>query len=261
MCALLTGCSDSAEPAASQQVTANFLPDATALPAASATASDEPQIQFAIETTEAPLAAIADATVTPNPDILAAVEDATATPAPTATIEPTPEIETTASPSPTPATVYANYNYTALTDTSFGFVLAYPTTWQNLPGKYTVCFQEQVPEGDFPARVAVTSKKLPHKPESETIVKQFQLYAQQIYAQYDPATFEFSDLGSGTFMGRNAYAISYLAYSGDTEVKGYMCCCAIDYTLYVYHFCSAYDDFEAMTPVMTRIRDSVSLVQ
>lgn len=257
----LTGCSSGGDTVISQEV-GNFQPDATAIPAAATPASDpataEPE---PVQPTDAPLASVADATATPNPEMMAAVNSATATPEPEATASHTPEIEVTPTPEPTVASVYAGYSYAALTDTSFGFVLDYPSNWRNLPGKYTACFKEQVAEGDFAARVAVTSKKLAHKPESETVVKQFKLYAQQIYNQYDPKTFEFSDLKNCTFMGKKGYEITYLAYAGDVEVKGYMCCCAIDYTVYVYHFCSSYDDYEAMTPVLTRIRDSVALAQ
>lgn len=252
ICTLLTaglsGCSNSAEPAPAQQNEANFMPDATDPPAVMTTynivATKEP---FFPASTDVLLSAVADSTATPDPDMPAATDE------PEITAEPTPE--------PTVASEYASYNYAALTDTSFGFVLDYPILWQNLPGKYTVCFEEQPTDGDFPARVAVTSKKMPHKPQRETVVEQFQLFAQQIYAQYDPDTFEFSDLTPATFMGRDGYSIEYLAYSGDIEVKGYMCCCAVDYTIYVFHFCSSYNDYEDFSPVLTRIRNSVAPVE
>lgn len=238
----LSGCSNESEPAVTQQDSANFLPDATVLTTAAPTNTPAP--------TEAPLASVADATATPSPELLFGLDE--------------PDSEATATPEPiampTAASPYADYNYTALTDTSFGFVLTYPTTWRNLPGKYTICFEEQVSEGDFPARVAVTSKKMPHKPDAETAAEQFQAYAHTIYKQYDPKTFEFGELTPTTFMGKNAYEIGYLAYSDDIEVQGYMCCCAIDYTIYVFHFCSSYNDYEDMQPVRIRIRDSVSLV-
>lgn len=251
----LTGCSDVNSTQTQVQDEANFLPDVTANPV-SVTATPEPL--FAIPT-DAPLASIADSTATPNPDMMAALEDATAEP--TADITAEPEVKATFTPEPTVVSPYSGYSYAALTDASFGFTLDYPANWRNMPGKYTACYKEQVAEGDFPARVAVTSKKMPHKPESETVVKQFQSYAQNIYKQYDPETFEFSDLTERTFMGKKGYEITYLAYSGDIEVKGYMCCSATEYTIYVYHFCSAYDDYGDMTPVMVRIRDSVKTAE
>ncbi|MBQ9952317.1 MAG: hypothetical protein IJO98_09290 [Clostridia bacterium] len=283
LCMSLTGCSDGSSVSSAPTQQPNFLPDATALPVDSGSAAEVLQTQptaepiFAIPaeedteeeplfgldtetTTEEPLFGLDTETATEEPlfgldeETLPSVEDATAEP----TEEPTPE--PTMTPAPTVYSPYASYTYASLMDTSFGFVLNYPSTWRNLPGKYTVCFEEITGEGDFPARVAVTRKKLPHKPSSETLAKQFQAYVQQVCSQYDPKTFELSDLNSNTtFMKRDGYSIGYLAYSGDTEVQGYMCCCAIDYTVYVFHFCSTYEDFEPMKPVLTRIRDSVSL--
>lgn len=248
--AILSGCSNGSAPDAAEQA-ANFLPESTAVPAgatAAPFADLDPELP---DTVDIPLDSVVDATVAPEEDAAEAEPDA-------AEAAPDPVVEA----QPTVASAYADYNYAMLTDTSFGFVYSYPTTWKNLPGKYTVCFQEQPTDGDFPARVAVTSKKLAHKPDSDTTVKQFQAYAKEIYSQYDPSTFEFSALNSNaTFMGKQAYSITYLAYSGDIEIKGYMCCCAIDYTLYVFHFCSSYDDYEAMGSVMTRMRDSVTRVK
>ena len=57
------------------------------------------------------------------------------------------------------------------------------------------------------------------------------------------------------------YAITYLAYSGDIEVEGYMICCAIGRAIYAFHFCASYDDYQAMASVMTRMRDSVALAE
>lgn len=226
--AMLAGCSNDRTPVADEEVSANFLPDSTA-------------------------AATEDASATPEPTLPAAID---------IPLEGPQDLPLEDAVLPNAAPSFADYSYATLTDTSFGFVFAYPTTWRNLPGKYTVCFQEQPSDGDFPARVAVTSKTLAHKPDSDTVLSQFQAYAKLIYDQYDPNTFEFGELDSSTtFMGKQACAITYLAYSGDIEIQGYMCCCAIDYTLYVFHFCSSYSDYEAMGSVMTRMRDSVTLVK
>ncbi len=258
ICALLmlTGCSNETPPAA-QQADANFQPETTAIPNATSLISStaEPTLSPVIDE---PLQAPIDATATPNAAMLAGMEDE-----PEATPEAAPrETESVPEVPPTPESPYLGYNYAQLDDDAFGFTLNYPTAWINLPGKYTACFQEQTLDGSFPARVAVTSKRLAHKPDDDAVVKQFQAFAKQIYAGYDPKTFEFGELQSKVpFMGKNGHSITYLAYSGDTEIKGYMCCCAIDYTVYVFHFTASYDDYESMTPVMTRIRDSVALAK
>ena len=259
MALCLSGCSDVSNSTPAQEA-GNFLPDATANPAAAAVNQSTPEPLFSIPT-DAPLSAVSDATVAPNPEMMALVDDATAEPDPTA--EPTVGPDAAAAPTAEPAVAspYSGYSYAALTDPTFGFVLDYPANWRNLPGKYTACYEEQVAEGDLAARIAVTAKKMPHKPESETVVKQFQSYAETIYEQFDPETFEFSDLTEKSFMGKKGYEITYLAYEGDIEVKGYMCCSATDYTIYVYHFRCAYDDYEDMSPVLTRVRDSVKVAQ
>lgn len=259
----LSGCSGIGDTVKTQQ-TGNFQPDVTANPAGTTAPTGVPATDvptLSLEDDEEPLGSVADTTATPNPDMMAAVDTATATPEPTQEPTDAPEAVVTPSPEPTVVSAYAGYSYSALTDSAFGFLMDYPSNWRNLPGKYTACFEEPVADQDFPARIAVTSKKMAHKPEKNTVVKQFKLYAQQIYKQYDPSTFEFGELTECKFMGKSGYAINYLAYSGDIEVKGYMCCSAIDYTIYVYHFCSSYEDYEPMTPVLTRVRDSVTLAK
>ena len=165
-------------------------------------------------------------------------------------------------PTPTSSVDLSTYRFQQLTDTSFGFTFEYPTHWVNLPGKYTVCFREPVEEDDFPARVTVTKKALVHTPKAEKVLAQFQSFAQTIYAQYDPSTFELGELNtSARFMGQSAYEITYLAYSGDVEIKGYMICCAVDKSIYVYHFCASYPDYTAMESMMGRMRDSVAVVK
>ena len=187
----------------------------------------------------------------------AAQEDGTA-----AESKADPGNDTFAEPSPTPGIDVSSYRFQRLTDTSFGLTFEYPTHWINVPGKYTVCFREEVEDGDYPARVAITRKTLAHSPSSERVLAQFQSFAQIIYGQYDPSTFELGELNaSARFLGQNAYEITYLAYSGDVEVKGYMICTNVDKYVYVFHFCAPYDDYAAMEPMMRQLRDSVTLAQ
>lgn len=155
----------------------------------------------------------------------------------------------------------SGYTYATTTDDSFGFLFTYPTHWINVPGKHTVCFRESVEADDFPARVAVTQKAFAHTPKSATVLKEFQSFAQYIYNEYDPSTFEWGELNSAAVLMENpAYEIEYLAYSGDIEVRGYMACVALKHTIYIFHFCASFDDFTAMEPVMIRMRDSIQIV-
>ena len=183
--------------------------------------------------------------------------------------EPSGDAEAEAEPVPTPtsAAAYAAslyqtsaYSLATLADTSFGFTFSYPSTWKNLPGKSTVCFEAD-DGSEFPARVAVTRKTLIHTPTDETIFKQFQSFAQVVYKQYDPDTFEYSTVNNrAVFMGRAAYEVSYMAYAGDVEVQGYIICCAIEKSMYVFHFCASYDDYRTLNPVMVRMRESCAVI-
>ena len=239
--ATLSGCSNSSDTAADQPPL-NTVPESTV--------TTEFVDAFMPDVMDVPV----DATAEPAADVPdeSIVPESTDTPAEAAT--ETPAAQATAAP-------YA-YTLTALTDSTFGFVCAYPSGWKNLPGKYTVCFREEVSGDDFPARMAVTRKRLAHAPKFSRLLTQFQEYAETVRAQYDSKTFEYGDLNSSAaFLGQPAYEITYLAYSGDVEVKGYMICTNVDKYVYVFHFCAPYDDYAAMEPMMRQLRDSVTLAQ
>ena len=239
--ATLSGCSNNSNSAADQPPL-NTVPEST-VTTEFADAFMPDVMDVPVDATAEPAADVPDESIVP---------ESTDTPAEAAT--ETPAAQATAAP-------YA-YTLTALTDSTFGFVCAYPSGWKNLPGKYTVCFREEVSGDDFPARMAVTRKRLAHAPKFSRLLTQFQEYAETVRAQYDSKTFEYGDLNSSAaFLGQPAYEITYLAYSGNVEVKGYMICTNVDKYVYVFHFCAPYDDYAAMEPMMRQLRDSVTLAQ
>ena len=239
--ATLSGCSNSSDTAADQPPL-NTVPEST-VTTEFADAFMPDVMDVPVDATAEPAADVPDESIVPE-----------STDAPAEAATETPAAQATAAP-------YA-YTLTALTDSTFGFVCAYPSGWKNLPGKYTVCFREEVSGDDFPARMAVTRKRLAHAPKFSRLLTQFQEYAETVRAQYDSKTFEYGDLNSSAaFLGQPAYEITYLAYSGDVEVKGYMICTNVDKYVYVFHFCAPYDDYAAMEPMMRQLRDSVTLAQ
>ena len=239
--ATLSGCSNSSDTAADQPPL-NTVPEST-VTTEFADAFMPDVMDVPVDATAEPAADVPDESIVPE-----------STDAPAEAATESPAAQATAAP-------YA-YTLTALTDSTFGFVCAYPSGWKNLPGKYTVCFREEVSGDDFPARMAVTRKRLAHAPKFSRLLTQFQEYAETVRAQYDSKTFEYGDLNSSAaFLGQPAYEITYLAYSGDVEVKGYMICTNVDKYVYVFHFCAPYDDYAAMEPMMRQLRDSVTLAQ
>lgn len=258
----LSGCSSVSTTIDTNGEGGSFQPETTVVP--SITAEPDPE-SWVPEILDLPLDE--DSAAQPAPEAAEPSPDAAA-PSPEADAAgqtPVPTLVPTTAPSPSPTPVgsadISGYTYQTLTDTSFGFVYTYPTCWVNVPGKSTVCFREVVEPDDFPARVAVTSKRMAHTPKSDTVLSQFQSYAQYIYAQFDPTTFEWGDLNTNArFLGEKAFEITYLAYSGDIEIKGYMICTNVGRLIYVYHFCASYDDYAVMETMMGRMRDSVTII-
>ena len=54
-------------------------------------------------------------------------------------------------------------------------------------------------------------------------------------------------------------SVTYLAYWGDIEVKGFVIGCAVGRTLYVLHFSASYADYAAMESMLNYIVRSVTL--
>ena len=164
-----------------------------------------------------------------------------------------------ASSSSTPIDI-GTYQYLALMDDNVDFTFNYPSHWENVPGVYTVCFREPVEPGDFPARVAITRKRLVHTPDDIALMEQMTSYIKSVYKQYDAKTFQTSIPDTeATFMGQHALANTYLAYWGDVEVKGFVIGCAVDRTLYVFHFCASYPDYVALQGVLQYMLQSAKL--
>ena len=189
--------------------------------------------------------------------LLADVPDEAPAPQP----EPVPEGEGEPTPTPRPVVDTSTYQYSALTDTSLGFTFNYPSHWENVPGVYTVCFREKVEPGDFPARVAITAKKLVHTPDEQVITEELTSYLRMVHKQYEAASFQAGTPSTEeTFLGKPAMSNTYLAYSGENEVKGYIIGTAVGRTMYVLHFCATYDDYGAMESMMRYMVKSAELV-
>ena len=153
-------------------------------------------------------------------------------------------------------------SYTALNDPDMKMTFNYPSNWVNVPGIYTVCYREQVEPGDFPARVAISAKRLVHSPEGTVLTDELTDFVRVIRKQYDANTFQLGTLNAeDTFMGKQAYSNTYLAYSGETEVKGFVIGQSVGRVLYVFHFCASYDDYTAMERVMRYMLNSVQIIQ
>jgi hypothetical protein len=113
----------------------------------------------------------------------------------------------------------------------------YPSNWVNVPGVFTVCYREMAEPGEFPARVAISAKRLVHSPEGTVVSDELTEFVRVIRKQYDANTFQLGTPNTeDTFMGKTALSNTYLAYSGETEVKGFVIGQSVGRVLYVFHF-------------------------
>lgn len=269
---LLSGCDRQAvsTPAAETEQTqaANFAPETTAVTTQQYQIIDEADAGDAASEDSAQDAPAEDATAAPA-DVPADVpvdEPAGGNEAePSFTVNPTdvPEdIVPFSTPTPQPNTNITSYS--TISGTGLGFKFDYPSDWVNIPGRSTVCYVQPLKEGTvYPARVAVTMKKLAHAADAIDAQNELVEYLKLLMTQYDATTFKVSkEMDTSTkFMGKNGMSATYLAYDGEQEIKGYVILTYFERYVYCFHFLCAYEDYEAFDTAMRRIRDSVQVEQ
>ena len=265
----LSGCDrKSVTPETTSEQEGSFTPEGTALPFAEATQA--PVVQEGAGTEDAQGDAVQpvaqDSAMEPVQDSeLAPAQEAapeTAS-APAETQQSAPQPFTTATPQPN--TAISGYTETAAE--GLGFRFSAPTGWNNISGRSTVCFVQPATDGTvYPARVAVTMKKLAHRcnydsdNEDQTELAD---YIKVLMTQYDEKTFKVNTtLDEETrFMDNRAISTTYLAYDGDQEIQGYVILTYFERYLFVFHFLCAYEDYAAFEPAMRHMRDSVKADQ
>ena len=157
------------------------------------------------------------------------------------------------------------YAYNRLTLENSTFTMDYPSHWNRIPASKSVCFEEPVADGLIPARVVVTSKgveNVPKKEENRTSLKTRQLtsFFEKVLQGYDSYEFSGDVATDGSFLGdSSAQYITYTCVKGESHYKGYAIIALKGSSLYVFHFRCAETDYERMSTVMMRIRDSISL--
>ena len=263
ICILLSGCSikKSTDDPAAQQA-GNFEPETTAVASGG--------MMQAIEEAEnaaapQPTYKIIDEAYAVDVPEETPVVEVTSTPAPEAT--PEPQTQAPGDPvytTPTPQPNASVSSYAEISGTGLGVKFSYPSDWNNIPGRSTICYVQPMEEGTvYPARVAVSMKQVAHKVDAADLQQEMVLLFSVISSQYDASTFEVDTNvnTSARFMGNNAYSTTYLAYDGDQEIQGYVVMTAFEKYIFSFHFQCAYVDVAALTPAMQMMRDSVKLVQ
>lgn len=264
MLGLLSGCerqsADAPETTVEAEQSANFAPETTAVTTQQYQIIDD-ELPVSEEADELEEAA-GDQDVPADVPVDAPAEEADA---PSFTVNPTdvPEdIVPFSTPTPQPNTNIKNYS--TISGTGLGFKFDYPSDWVNIPGRSTVCYVQPMDEGTvYPARVAVTMKKLAHACDDLDAQNELVEYLKLLMTQYDETTFKVSkEMDTSTkFMGKSAMGATYLAYDGEQEIKGYVILTYFERYVYCFHFLCAYEDYDAFDTAMRRIRDSVQVEQ
>lgn len=264
ICALLGGCGGTSnEPAPEAQQAGNFSPETTAVSSGGLMQAIDDQQSTP---TPQPTYKIIDEAFDMDVPQDAPIDEATEPPAQDGAADSASDsaqgAQVFATASPQPNTAIGSY--AEISGTGLGFKFSYPASWSNIPGRSTVCYVQPMEDGTvYPARVAVSMKKLAHKCDAKDLQDEVVLFFETLQSQYDSSTFKIDkNIDDSTrFMGNNAYSTTYLAYDGDQEIQGYVIMTAFEKYVYCFHFQCAYSDYAAFSSTMKLMRDSVTLMQ
>lgn len=150
----------------------------------------------------------------------------------------------------------SEYTYAVMSNETLGVRFSYPSHWEHIPGRRTICFKEPVADGDIPARMAVSVKQLDARAGEDEMVSELRSFVNTIFAQYDG--YEIGNLITDvSFMGKTAYSTIYRAYNGNQTVQGAAIMACVGTKIYAFHFSADANDYSAMTQVMEYLRNHV----
>ncbi len=154
------------------------------------------------------------------------------------------------------AVPFSEYTYAEGSSKPLAVKFLYPSHWENLPGRSTVCFREPEREGHISARMAISVKKLSKAANSDQMTTQLRDYVKAIVAQYD--SYEVGTLSTETdFMGKTGYSTIYKATKDGQEIHGHTIMACVGTRIYAFHFSATQEDYAALNAAMQHIRDNI----
>ena len=170
-------------------------------------------------------------------------------------ISPTPTVEAT-SGVPSLRLGISEYTYAILENETLGVRFAYPSHWEQTPGRRSICYEEPVGEGEVPARMVVSVKQLDDRADEDEMTGQLSQLVYAIFDQFD--SYEIGNLITDVpFMGKTAYSTIYRGYKGDDVIQGSVIIANVGTKIYAFHFSCAADDYDDMETVMYYLRTHV----
>lgn len=170
-------------------------------------------------------------------------------------ISPTPTVEAT-SGVPSLRLGISEYTYAILENETLGVRFAYPSHWEQTPGRRSICYEEPVAEGEVPARMVVSVKQLDDRADEDEMTGQLSQLVYAIFDQFD--SYEIGNLITDVpFMNKTAYSTIYRGYKGDDIIQGSVIIANVGTKIYAFHFSCAADDYDDMETVMYYLRTHV----
>ena len=170
-------------------------------------------------------------------------------------ISPTPTVEAT-SGVPSLRLGISEYTYAILENETLGVRFAYPSHWEQTPGRRSICYEEPVGEGEVPARMVVSVKQLDDRADEDEMTGQLSQLVYAIFDQFD--SYEIGNLITDVpFMNKTAYSTIYRGYKGDDIIQGTVIIANVGTKIYAFHFSCAADDYDDMETVMYYLRTHV----
>ena len=170
-------------------------------------------------------------------------------------ISPTPTVEAT-SGVPSLRLGISEYTYAILENETLGVRFAYPSHWEQTPGRRSICYEEPVGEGEVPARMVVSVKQLDDRADEDEMTGQLSQLVYAIFDQFD--SYEIGNLITDVpFMNKTAYSTIYRGYKGDDIIQGTVIMANVGTKIYAFHFSCAADDYDDMETVMYYLRTHV----
>jgi len=150
----------------------------------------------------------------------------------------------------------SEYTYKEATSKTLGMRFLYPSHWENLPGRATVCFREPRADGGVPARMAISVKHLSKRANDDKMQSELVKYMKAIVAQYD--SYEVGNLSTDTdFMGKDGYSTIYKGVKDGQTVRGYAIMACVGTKIYAFHFSADEQSYQDMATVMQHVRDNI----
>ena len=150
----------------------------------------------------------------------------------------------------------SEYTYAEAISKALGVRFLYPSPWENLPGRSTVCFREPRADGGVPARMAISVKHLSKRANDDKMQSELVKYMKAIVARYE--SYEVGNLSTDTdFMGKDGYSTIYKGVKDGNTVRGYVIMAGVGTKIYAFHFSVGEEDYQDMSSVMQHIRDSI----